>query len=174
MPFEMNGWWMISVLAVGGETVEPAQQEQPRDGILSWFLSEMQTFVPLPSYVESMRCLDKKRLGNQVWLEGIILLKGQWPNHPASKMWRGHEYHLGLYLLAGCQVLEERGKAYPAVIQRIQTEMVKFKDTGAPSWLGDEKFHSSHRSNLLRKLPTWYSQFGWTEPLDLPYVWPSA
>ena len=32
--------------------------------------------------------------------------------------------------------------------------------------------HASHRSNLLRKEPAHYTQFGWTEPPDLPYVWP--
>jgi hypothetical protein len=32
--------------------------------------------------------------------------------------------------------------------------------------------HDSHRSNLLRKDPQWYGQFGWTVPDDLPYVWP--
>lgn len=32
--------------------------------------------------------------------------------------------------------------------------------------------HASHRSNLLRKEPEHYTQFGWTEPPDLAYVWP--
>lgn len=132
----------------------------------------MQTFLPLPNYLESMRCLDKSRLGNQVWLEGMILLKGGWKHHPASKMWRGHEYHLGLYLLAGCQVLAERGKEYPEVRKRILTEMNKFADTGVPHWVGDEKFHLSHRSNLLRKLPSHYRQFWPNDPDNLPYVWP--
>jgi len=40
-----------------------------------------------------------------------------------------------------------------------------------PRWLGDEKLHASHRSNLLRKNPEWYSKFGWKEPNNLPYVW---
>jgi hypothetical protein len=133
----------------------------------------MQTFVPLPSYLESMRCLDKSRLGNQVWREGITLIRGHWPHHPASKIWKGHEYHLGLYLLAGCQVLAERGKEYPELRLKIETEMKRFPDTGAPPWLGNEQFHASHRSNLLRKDPKWYGQFGWTEPPDLPYVWPT-
>ena len=155
----------------------------------------MQTFVPLPNFTESMRCLDKTRLGNQVWREGLTLIRGGWPNHPASKMWRGHEYQLGVYLLAGCGVLTERsGKSYPQVVDKIVTEMKKFPDTGLPLWLGDEKFHASHRSNLLRKVleaeqkakdfPTdrnianaiyqrqWYSQFNWSDPIDLPYVWP--
>jgi len=132
----------------------------------------MQTFLPLPNFLESMRCLDKSRLGNQIWREGYTLIRGGWKNHPASKMWRGHEYQLGLYLLAGCQILEERGKSYPAVIDRIKSEMAKFTDTGLPSWFGDDKFHASHRSNLLRKDPVWYGQFGWNEPPDLPYIWP--
>lgn len=132
----------------------------------------MQTFLPLPDFLESMRCLDKSRLGNQVWREGYTLIRGGWKNHPASKMWRGHEYQLGMYLLAGCQVLEERGKSYPAVVDRINIEISKFSDTGLPNWFGDDMLHASHRSNLLRKNKIWYSQFGWQEPDDLPYIWP--
>ena len=128
--------------------------------------------MPLPNYLESMRCLDKSRLGNQVWREGITLIRGKWPNHPASKMWRGHEYHLGLYLLAGCDVLQERGKDYPHLRKKIKAEMKKHKNTGPPPWLGNDAFHASHRSNLLRKDAVWYGQFGWKEPADLPYVWP--
>jgi len=133
----------------------------------------IQTFLPLPDYLESMRCLDKSRLGNQVWREGITLIRGGWPNHPASKMWKGHEYHLGLYLLEGCKVLAERGKSYPEVVKRIEAEMAKHTNTGPPKWLGSDSFHASHRSALLRKNLIWYKQFNWTEPTDLPYVWPS-
>ena len=133
----------------------------------------MQTFLPLPNYYESMHCLDKSRLGNQVWREGLTLIRGGWHNHPASKMWRGHEYHLGLYLLRGIDVLCERGKYYAEVKRKIVAEMEKFPDTGAPLWIGDSSFHASHRSNLLRKDPKWYGQFGWSEPPDLPYVWPT-
>lgn len=135
----------------------------------------MQTFLSLPSYYESMKCLDKSRLGNQVWREGLTLIRGGWPHHPASKMWRGHEFDLGLYLLEGCKVLFERsGKAYVDVVAKIMTEMVKFPRSGPPKWLGDATFHASHRSNLLRKDPKWYGQFGWAEPSDLPYIWPQT
>ena len=41
-----------------------------------------------------------------------------------------------------------------------------------PPWLGNEALHASHRSNLLRKDPGFYGRYGWTEPADLPYVWP--
>ena len=43
----------------------------------------------------------------------------------------------------------------------------------SPYWLGNSDFHASHRSNLLRKDPEHYAQFGWTESDDLPYVWGS-
>ena len=119
-----------------------------------------------------MRCLDKSRLGNQVWREGMTLIRGGWPNHPANKMWKGHEYHLGLYLLAGIEVLKERGKYYEKIHNNILMEMSKHIDTGAPPWFGNDKFHASHRSNLIRKNPVWYGQFGWAEPTDLPYIWP--
>ena len=154
----------------------------------------MQTFLPLSDYKESMRCLDKTRLGNQVWREGLTLIRGRWPNHPASKMWRGYEYHLGLYLLAGCDVLLERGNDYPEIRNAILNEMSKFENTGSPPWLANPEFHASHRSNLLRKvklarqkaeltkkkshinmanyMELWYSQFKWSDPDNLPYIWP--
>lgn len=128
----------------------------------------MQTFLPLPNYLESMRCLDKSRLGNQVWREGLTLIRGSWPNHPISKMWKGHEYSLGLYLLAGVQVLLERGKDYPEIRKKVELEMSKFENTGAPKWFGDDRFHSSHRRALLFKKYDWYKQFGWQESPDVP------
>lgn len=140
----------------------------------------MQTFLPLPDYQQSMRSLDKSRLGNQVWREGITLLRGRWPNHPANKMWRGHEYHLGLYLLAGIDVLKERGKFYEETQKKILLEMSKFTNTGPPKWLGDDRFHSSHRKALLFKNYDWYKQFNWKELPDIPnekgklnYFWPT-
>jgi hypothetical protein len=40
-----------------------------------------------------------------------------------------------------------------------------------PHWLGDEEFHASHRSNLLRKDFEYYSKHGWTDNPEDPYVW---
>ena len=42
----------------------------------------------------------------------------------------------------------------------------------APFWWGDDRLHASHRSALLRKNPSHYARFGWSEPPDLPYFWP--
>lgn len=54
----------------------------------------MQTFLPYPSFRESAKCLDNKRLGKQR-VECIQIIKAinnpkyGWQNHPAVKMWRG-------------------------------------------------------------------------------------
>jgi hypothetical protein len=40
-----------------------------------------------------------------------------------------------------------------------------------PPFIGNERFHSSHRANLLKKDPEFYSQYGWTENPQDPYVW---
>lgn len=137
----------------------------------------MQTFLPYPDFAESARCLDDKRLGNQFYREGLTLLRGKWLNHPASKMWRGHRYALALYLLACGLELQRRGRDYPNHLEEVQDaiahELLAGNVRMSPKWLGDPDFHAAHRSNLLRKDPEWYEQFGWAEPADLPYIWPT-
>jgi hypothetical protein len=134
----------------------------------------MQTFLPYPDFAESMKCLDDKRLGNQVYREGMTLLRGGWQNHPASKMWRGYQDALALYLWWGCRELNRRGKNYrgrPWWNELFDHDMPPV--IVKPPWLGNEDFHAAHRSNLIRKDPEWYGQFGWSEPNDLPYIWPA-
>ena len=134
----------------------------------------MQTFLPYPDFAQSFAVLDKKRLGNQVWREGLTLLRGGWPNHPASKMWARHRFALAQYCSIGLSRCEQvYGKKYPDLRRKILEIMVHLPDTGPPSWLGDPAFHAAHRSNLLRKDPKWYGQFNWTEPDNLEYVWPA-
>ena len=44
-----------------------------------------------------------------------------------------------------------------------------------PPWLGDEDFHRSHQSNLIRKNPEHYRPiFGDDVPDNLEYVWPTT
>ena len=62
----------------------------------------MQTFLPEHTFVECAAVLDQKRLVKQL-LEGrqiLSALAGEtkgWVNHPATKMWIGHESYLMLY-----------------------------------------------------------------------------
>jgi len=130
----------------------------------------MQTFLPYPNYTKSMRCLDNKRLGNQVYRECKTLINGNWRNHPASKMWRGYEFELCKYALAGLFELWRRGRFYPDHFRFFLGKLFTTHICRRPKWFGNPGFHASHRSNLLRK-DEFYAQYGWIEPKDLPYVW---
>lgn len=140
----------------------------------------MQTFLPYPSYADSARVLDYRRLGKQrVETKQIILAMpkttGGWRNHPATKMWRGHRQELARYGAAMCREWQRRG--YKDSMEPFFLHVIEYcQEIGAdphpPAWLGHEPVHASHRSNLLRKDPTYYAQFGWTESPDLPYIWP--
>lgn len=136
----------------------------------------MQTFLPYEDYAQSAAVLDDSRLGNQCYRECTTLIRGGWKNHPASKMWRGHERHLALYAHALAIEMGKRAKWKPEVVQRWtafwSAQAEQYEDTGPPSWLGEAEFHLAHRSNLLRKNPEHYRQFWPDERDDLPYIWP--
>ena len=115
----------------------------------------MQTFLPLPSMGDSVRCLDDKRLGKQR-VEAFQILKalrgeysktGAWENHPATKMWRGYENALGFYKDLCIEEWMRRGFNNTMELNPLPTRIMY------PWWLGDNDFHASHRSNLLRKAP---------------------
>lgn len=136
----------------------------------------MQTFLPYSSFEASAQCLDRQRLGKQrvEVLQILRALRGLsrgWVNHPATRMWAGHEHALVLYGEAVCREWLARGYRDTCL-----GKIAAFADGEpvAPGWLGDPALHASHRSNLLRKDPAHYGQFGWDEGPGLPYVWPGA
>lgn len=116
-----------------------------------------------------MEALDSKRLGKQRVESKQILTalesgKG-WIHHPATKMWRGHENALKLYLNVSIEVWVERGYNNTMELEKIDGNII------TPDWLGYEKYHASHRSNLLRKEPDFYGQYDWDDnPSDF-YCW---
>jgi hypothetical protein len=140
----------------------------------------MQTFLPYSDFEQSLRCLDTRRLGKQRIEAKQILATlldrantGGWRNHPAVKMWRGYEASLAHYGLTACRVWIGRG--YKDTTSRwFGIMLLDYVEIVHPPWLGREDFHASHRSNLLRKSPEFYGKLGWTEPHDLPYVWPEG
>lgn len=131
----------------------------------------MQTFMPLPTFAESLGVLDWRRLGKQrVEAEQIrraLTVPGYgWQNHPAVKMWRGYVDALTHYRNLSVLLWEARG-------YRNTMDLLPVNEPfNLPGWMGDEAFHASHRSNLLRKDPDHYGALGWSEPDDLEYVWP--
>lgn len=133
----------------------------------------MQTFLPYQSFIESLACLDNRRLGKQR-VEAMQILnalepfsQSPWRNHPAVKMWRGYEESLCVCHDLAIEIWVARGFNNT---MKMRTDNTNFYLI--PAWL-TEQFCSAHRSNLLRKDFAFYSKYGWTEPLDLPYIWPT-
>ena len=131
----------------------------------------MQTFLPYSNFADSLDCLDYRRLGKQrVEAYQIInALEGKskgWVNHPATKMWRGYENALKQYLNKCIEHWIARGYN-----NNMKKEIIEGK-IEYPHWLGDDKFHSTHRSNLLRKDKEFYSKYLWTESDNMEYYWP--
>lgn len=132
----------------------------------------MQTFLAYPDFYDSLHCLDPSRLGNQIYRECKTIVNGGWKNHSVSKMWKNHKYALCEYALVGLYVLRtERNRPYPHWEQWFAEKQKTFENTGLPAIIGREDFHDSHKSNLLRKDPEYYGQFGWNVPDNLEYVW---
>ena len=161
----------------------------------------MQTFLPYPDFAESAGCLDRQRLGKQR-IEAKTLLKAimrvdliralkpdhgkvGWEHHPAFRMWRPYPVALAMYMKAVIDEWVFRG--YKNAAQKVEVvgkDVLVTLHEGwkpltfsidhlvMPPWIGNEAFHASHRSNLLRKNPLRYGLLGWREPPTLPYVWP--
>ncbi|MFG2683258.1 MSMEG_6728 family protein [Streptomyces sp. NPDC048392] len=151
----------------------------------------MQTFLPHPGFRDSALALDRRRLGKQR-VEALQVLRGLtvpgygWRRHPAVRMWTGYEEALVRYGLDVCRVWREQGHqdscaaslvaglaaCRPGEPVRDQAELAAAGEL--PPWLGDEAFHRSHRSALVRKEPAVYAELFPGVPDDLPYVWPGS
>jgi len=120
----------------------------------------------------SAQVLDYKRLGKQrIEARQVynILMKlnksSAWTHHPAVLMWKGFEEALADYYNHIRKEWIERG------YNNTMPELV-CNNPVMPCWLGDYDFHAAHRSNLKRKNIEFYGKYKWTEPDNLPYIWP--
>lgn len=162
----------------------------------------MQTFLPIATtnYSEIAKVLDNRRLNKQA-LEGWQILmtlveldpqgnhrkpKG-WVNHPAVKMWRGHELALFKYVVE--MVNEWKRRGFKSTIADKAESTIKLawenallsESTDPPEWAQDPEqlsaIAATHRQALLVKDYEWYSQFDWpedsgTQPYSYEYKWP--
>jgi len=137
----------------------------------------MQTFLPYSDFNNTAAVLDWRRLGKQrVEAKQILLTidrgdeaKG-WKNHPAVNMWRGYEDALAHYGIIICMEWINRGyndNQLPWFQERLEDREVIL-----PPWLGNDSFHTSHKSNLLRKDIDYYSQYWPSIPDNIEYIWP--
>lgn len=142
----------------------------------------MQTFLPYFDFNETAKSLDRARLGKQrVECKQILscllgIGSDAWKNHPAVKMWKGHENALAFYTLAICDEWRRRGyrdSIREWVFKEVYTRTSQNHEM--PPWLGDERLHHSHRSNLFRKDPVHYARafLGSTYDSTEPYWWPT-
>jgi len=132
----------------------------------------VQTFLPFPSFRESAAILDSKRLGKQrVEAEQIARAIASpsygWQTHPAVQMWRG--YFDALLAYRDAMIFEWVSRGYRNTMP-YRAEKPLYE---VPRWFGDEAFHLSHQSNLIRKMPSYYARHFPGVPGDLPYVWPT-
>ena len=131
----------------------------------------MQTFLPYKSFNKSIQCLDYRRLGKQR-VEAMQLIKSidepnyRWRNHPCSKMWKDYRSALCHYMNLCINEWISRGYNNTMKLIDVYNEPIIY-----PSWLGDDRLHNSHKSNLLSKDNFFYSKYGWKVEDNLPYYW---
>jgi hypothetical protein len=148
----------------------------------------MQTFLPFADFRRSAEVLDRQRLGKQrveaMQILKVLDLRGKdkpsgWVRHPAVTMWQGYP----LALLSYAREVTARWVTfgYQDTVEKTLDDLmwhgiffeVAVGGSQMPPWLGDERLHLSHQSNLLRKDPEHYEfLFSPDTPVNLPYLWP--
>lgn len=145
----------------------------------------MQTFLPYPSFLASAHVLDRQRLGKQR-VETLQILRALelpdygWQNHPVVRMWRGRTPALVRYGLDcvrawtgrghGDSTAEQIAEFAPWVAELSQDDLQR--EALLPAWLGDERLHRSHRSQLIAKDPEFYRPLFPETEEGLDYFWP--
>ena len=143
----------------------------------------MQTFLPYSNFKKSAQALDRLRLGKQrveclQILDTLLNNKKAWSNHPAVKMWRGKEVTLFVYATCICNEWTRRGYKDTCLNKMANLILIHLQKFGFSNhdhpaeFLGNRKFHLSHKSNLIRKFPEHYRLiFGLDIPDNLEYIW---
>jgi len=126
----------------------------------------MQTFLPEADFDLTAHNLDRKRLIKQS-VENLQILKsltgfydksGAWVNHPAVKMWRGHEDWLFMYNESIIKEIIKRGykNSTQSQFDNIYQDNFMMLESDKPWWLGDYRVHDSHKGSLFNKDPELY------------------
>lgn len=131
----------------------------------------MQVFMPYTTIIQSVRCLDDKRLGKQrIEIKYMLeMMYGMWPErkHPVVEMWE--DYTIFLHTMY-CQTVgewEARGNknTLPRQLEFIHGILI------IPPWLEDYTYQ--YKALLLYKYYDFYSkEFGTNiEPISkIPYL----
>ena len=137
----------------------------------------MQTFLPSSNFATAAHMLDSKRLNKQI-LEGYQILNvlsgqsptGGWRNHPAVKMWRGHEITLLQYISAMIKEAKWRGiktDKNEENINNLYNKVGMYWGIQEPSWMHNKtklmRIITTHKANLFDKDPIHYINFGYAK-----------
>lgn len=133
----------------------------------------MQTFLPYKDYHRVAEVLDSKRLNKQI-LECYQILNvlsnpsptAGWRNHPAVKMWRGHEFALWDYVNVMIIEANDRGiktdKNHENLLRLRKSHGLSW-GMRKPAWMGVKsvikRVTTTHKANLFKKQPEAYPQF---------------
>ncbi len=140
----------------------------------------MITFLPYSNFDKVAQCLDRQRLGKQR-LEALQILniindptKG-YQHHPAIKMWRAYPYTLARYGHTMCLQWQQRGYI-DNLLPQFNNYLATLPVNQLPTWLQSNTHENrllitTHRANLLRKDPQFYSNWRHLDP-TMPYYWP--
>jgi hypothetical protein len=136
----------------------------------------MQTFVPYANAARSAQVLDYRRLGKQrvecKQIYNALVHGGGWANHPAVRMWVGHERYLVWYWIVMCQEWLSRGYNDNLLLQAKKAYIKATKGTDSPpNWWGG-KIHVTHKRALLAKNYKHYSQYWPRLTPVIDYYWP--
>lgn len=157
----------------------------------------MITFLPYPSYNKSAEVLDDRRLGKQrvEALQITYALLGIGPdfepresnsyrNHPAVRMWWGNCRSLISYGMVVCLQWRAARKFDDSCLEsfvNLQDNLrwldcdypIERDRVTKPIWIGDNRLHLAHQSNLVRKDPEHYRKFFPEVSDNLEYWWPA-
>jgi hypothetical protein len=134
-------------------------------------LKMVNTFITSSSVKDCAKNLGWKHLGKQrveayqIWRVLNGFTKG-WKNHPAVKMWEGHQCALALY--CNTMIDEWIARGY----QNTMKKLPHCKTPRFPWWWNWDPLIKSHQASLNRKMPSVYS-FDVGEYAQWGYVWPS-
>ncbi len=140
----------------------------------------MQTFVPEDTFEDSVRVLDRQRLGKQrvetlQIMRALAGLSKGWTNHPATRMWRGYEFSLLAYQDATVREWKRRGyndTCWGKTLEVYSEHFGDRDDVSLPHWWGDNRVHESHKKALVFKDPVWYNTIYPNVVGVYDYYWP--
>lgn len=146
----------------------------------------MQTFVPYEDPAQTAETLDPRRLRSQRnecktiynCLRNLHIPSWPWANHPAVRMWKGHEAYLLKYAEAmsrECLKRDYNDTLLRFYMHEREDLLGKGYRDDPPAWYTDPYMHRMYRATLIRKLPEWYGPI-WLditpEELATPFPWP--